>query len=643
MTRVGVTGHTGLTGPTRALVYDALLAALKDHLDGEALWGVTCLADGADQLFARAVLAVDGRFEVVLPAADYRERVVTAQNLPDFDDLLHEAASVSYMPFGRANRRAYAAASAEMLRRCDVVLAVWDGEPSRRLGDTAHVVATARRLGRPVVVCWPAGALREQPVESDVDSPLSGSIAVRPGQCTVRKAAPSPQAETISAASGSRVRAGLGGPSGEHLTGPSEERVLYFFLSYARGDDDVYVEKFYRDLCAEVRVRTGIGREIEVGFFDNHSIGLGAPWSERLIDALSRCRAFLALCSPAYFLSEACGKEWAVFADRLRLYQQTTGFQPPALMPLVWFPARTMPPVAEAIQYRADVLGDVYNRDGLRQLIRLQRNRDAYLEFVSAVAEQVVSTAYAHDVPRPPRYADFHRIPSMFHNHTQPELAARPVSQATGEATELVSPTGPGSHFVHFVVVSAARAQMASVRQNLSLYGARAQDWAPYGPAQPMPLGDLACQIAAERSFQSGVVDADGLISLIDKANELNHIVVLLVDAWAIPLAQHDVALAAYDRRNEPTTAVMIPCSLDDEETRREWGKLAAALRTVFLNHSLGRDDVMFRSSVLTQDAFEADLQVVLEVAKNRLFVRGTVFRRPPGDHAGDRPILNGP
>jgi hypothetical protein len=49
----------------------------------------------------------------------------------------------------------------------------------------------------------------------------------------------------------------------------------------------------------------------------------------------------------------------------------------------------------------------------------------------------------------------------------------------------------------------------------------------------------------------------------------------------------------------------------------------------------------MFRSSVLTAESFGADLPVVLEVARNRMFTRGTVYRRPP--EPPERPILEGP
>lgn len=156
MARIGITGHARLAGDTASLVYDAVSAELGRHT-GDKLCGITCLCDGADQIFARAVIERGGDLAVVLPADDYRERLVDRD---DFDRLLGKAARVSRMPFHRSDRRAFKAASEEVLRQSDLLLAVWDGLPSRQLGDTADVVTTARAEGLPVVVLWPAGARR---------------------------------------------------------------------------------------------------------------------------------------------------------------------------------------------------------------------------------------------------------------------------------------------------------------------------------------------------------------------------------------------------------------------------------------------------------------------------------------------------
>lgn len=160
MPRVGITGHARLSEQTTKLVYDALASYLRP-LAGPELLGVTCLCPGADQIFAQVVTDVDGRYDVVLPAADYRERAIAAEQTAAFDDLLEQARSVQFLPCATADRAAFKAASEEMLRRSDLLLAVWDGQPSRQVGDAADVVATARRRGVPVCVIWPPGARRE--------------------------------------------------------------------------------------------------------------------------------------------------------------------------------------------------------------------------------------------------------------------------------------------------------------------------------------------------------------------------------------------------------------------------------------------------------------------------------------------------
>lgn len=159
MTRIGITGHSGLPDSTAALAYRDLVQALQPYSPRE-LRGVTCLAHGADQIFAQAVLDVGGQYDVILPARDYRDEKVKPHNIADFDRLIDAANEVTYMPFERSNSQAYMGASQELLRRSELVFAVWDGKPSQGYGGTADVVQAARELGLPVTVFWPEGAQR---------------------------------------------------------------------------------------------------------------------------------------------------------------------------------------------------------------------------------------------------------------------------------------------------------------------------------------------------------------------------------------------------------------------------------------------------------------------------------------------------
>jgi FxsC-like protein len=200
---------------------------------------------------------------------------------------------------------------------------------------------------------------------------------------------------------------------------------------------------------------------------------------------------------------------------------------------------------------------------------------------------------------------------------------------------------------VHFVVAAPARHELDHVRRNLEFYGESPLDWAPYQPSLDSPIVDYARTIAAEHSLESDITGIDRLTELFNQANVNNQMVVMLVDAWATRLNGHRAALAECNTRDaqtdEPTTAVMVPSNHADSETREHWRQLSDSLRSILVNRVTSGDDRMFRSSILTHTAFDADLRVVLEVAQNRIFVKGTVHQPPPDEPPGTRPILNFP
>ncbi|WP_440101339.1 hypothetical protein [Streptosporangium sp. H16] len=159
MVRIGVSGHMNLTPDTARLVSDALRSYLTAVADD--VTGVSCIARGADSLFAEAVLEAGGALEVVLPSRDYREAKVKPDHAEQFDRLLSKAARVRVMDFDHASRDAYVAANEAMLGSVDELVAVWDGESSVDAGGTAGAVADARRRGVRVIRVWPEGAARE--------------------------------------------------------------------------------------------------------------------------------------------------------------------------------------------------------------------------------------------------------------------------------------------------------------------------------------------------------------------------------------------------------------------------------------------------------------------------------------------------
>jgi hypothetical protein len=148
-----------LTSASFPLVYQAIADLLAAHA-GETVVGISCIARGADSIFAEAVLDSGGKLEVILPSVNYRQTKVKPDHSPQFDSLLSRASKVHTLPFEQANRNAYEAANEVLITSCDELFAVWDGQGGVDKGSTAAVVQLARHREVAVQVIWPEGAAR---------------------------------------------------------------------------------------------------------------------------------------------------------------------------------------------------------------------------------------------------------------------------------------------------------------------------------------------------------------------------------------------------------------------------------------------------------------------------------------------------
>ncbi len=158
MPRIAVSGHRGLNAYTTNLIDRAIREKLSGH--PAHVTGLSCLADGADQIFARAVVDLGGILEVIIPAEEYRAGLPAGAH-SEYDDLLTRAAAVHRLPFVESTSESHMAASRLMVDDADELYAVWDGKPARAYGGTADVVAYARDHDTTVQVIWPAGAERD--------------------------------------------------------------------------------------------------------------------------------------------------------------------------------------------------------------------------------------------------------------------------------------------------------------------------------------------------------------------------------------------------------------------------------------------------------------------------------------------------
>ena len=125
------------------------LAALLG--DVAPLTGVTSLAIGADQLFAEVVLELKGDLEAVIPFPDYDRTFTNETDLARYRLLKAASKRLEILPDGATHDQAYLNAGRRVTDLSDLLVAVWDGEPSLGLGGTADVVDYAAAIGKRVV------------------------------------------------------------------------------------------------------------------------------------------------------------------------------------------------------------------------------------------------------------------------------------------------------------------------------------------------------------------------------------------------------------------------------------------------------------------------------------------------------------
>lgn len=154
--RIGVTGHRRLPDdPALAEQVARAVQRIQDVLPYSAytplrLVAVSPLAEGADRLVAHEVLRdPNATLEVPLPLPrdDYVEDFPDTRG--EFDDLLSQASVVTTLPQCDTRDEAYEQVGLYVLERCDVLIALWDGEGSHGQGGTHEILKEACRHAVP--------------------------------------------------------------------------------------------------------------------------------------------------------------------------------------------------------------------------------------------------------------------------------------------------------------------------------------------------------------------------------------------------------------------------------------------------------------------------------------------------------------
>ncbi len=145
--KIGITGHRLLKEPEE--VKKAIRKKVKELLrekNTHDFEGYSALASGADMLFAQVVLELGGKLQVVLPfdKKKYEEDFFTDEK-KEFNTLLQKAYSTNTLtvtdPDDEAKRnKGYLDCGIAIANKCDVMIAVWNGEKESGVGGTESIV-----------------------------------------------------------------------------------------------------------------------------------------------------------------------------------------------------------------------------------------------------------------------------------------------------------------------------------------------------------------------------------------------------------------------------------------------------------------------------------------------------------------------
>lgn len=177
--RIGVTGHRpnklGADPAAVAAAVHTALGAIKAAVldvharaetigcyrhDSPLLRVVSPLAEGADRIVASEGGKLGFELQVVLPFAqqDYERDFATETSKTEFRALLATATATLTLDGNRESPidrdRAYRDCGLTVLRQCDVLIAIWDGQPAEGKGDAGTGAIVVDALRRGLLVVW---------------------------------------------------------------------------------------------------------------------------------------------------------------------------------------------------------------------------------------------------------------------------------------------------------------------------------------------------------------------------------------------------------------------------------------------------------------------------------------------------------
>jgi hypothetical protein len=148
---IGFTGHRKVPdeAKSRQVICDFLARQMESHIG--IVYGISSAASGGDQLFAESCLELNIPLRILLPRPAEQFRT-------DFDDtswqrtlrIMENAISIEVTGRHESRNEQYYDCGIQTVAESQLLVALWDGQPSRGKGGTQEMVSYSRKTGHPI-------------------------------------------------------------------------------------------------------------------------------------------------------------------------------------------------------------------------------------------------------------------------------------------------------------------------------------------------------------------------------------------------------------------------------------------------------------------------------------------------------------
>jgi len=145
--RIGITGHQNLSVSVIAWIKQEILIEIKQLNIDDAY---SCLAIGADQIFAEIILENKIPLIAIIPCVHY-ETTFDSKGLISYNKLLKQSKSIIQLNFQKPSEEAFFEAGKTVISNSDILFAIWNSLPAKGLGGTADIVSIAASLNKKII------------------------------------------------------------------------------------------------------------------------------------------------------------------------------------------------------------------------------------------------------------------------------------------------------------------------------------------------------------------------------------------------------------------------------------------------------------------------------------------------------------